>query len=103
MVFRTDISQKFPLGAPESTLAQMAFSSNEYALKVQRLEKIQAQTSAQKLPEWLSYGYFGKITQNPHFQKKCKRETKRSFSKIAQTVALASMGQQHSGANVIIL
>ena len=46
---------------------------------------------------------FWKVTQNLHFQKKCKGETKRSFSKIAQKVALASKGQKHSGANVIIL
>ena len=48
------------------------------------------------MPEWQSYGNFRKVTQNPHFQKKYKGETKRSFSKIAQKVALASMGQQHS-------
>ena len=70
---------------------------------MQRLEKILAQKTAPKVPEWPSYGNFRKVTQNPHFQKKCKGETKRSFSKIAQKVALASMGQQHSGANVIIL
>ena len=55
------------------------------------------------MPEWPSYGNFQKVTQNPNFQKKCKGETKRSFSKIAQKVALASMGQQQSFANVIIL
>ena len=33
-------SRKLPLGAPESTLPQMALYSNKYALKVQRLEKI---------------------------------------------------------------
>ena len=54
------------------------------------------------MPEWTSYGNFRKITQNLHFQKKCKGETERSFSKIAQKVALASMDQQHSGANGII-
>ena len=62
-----------------------------------------AQTAAQKGPEWRGYGNFLKVTQNLHFQKKCKGETKRSFSKIAQKVALASKDQQHSGANVIIL
>ena len=55
------------------------------------------------MPEWPSYGNFRKVTQNPHFQKKCKGDTKRSFLKIAHKVALASMGQQHSGGNVIIL
>ena len=44
------------------------------------------------MPEWPSYVNFRKVTQNPHFQKKCNKETKRSFSNIAQKEALASMG-----------
>ena len=63
---------------------------------------ILALTTAPKVPEWQSYGNFWKVTQNPHFLKKCKGETKKNFSKIAQKEALASKGQQHSGANVII-
>ena len=55
------------------------------------------------MPEWPSYGNLSKVTQNPHFLKKCKGGTKGNFSKIAQKVALASMGQHHSGANGIIL
>ena len=66
----------------------MALSSNYYALKVQRLEKILAQTAALKVPEWPNYGHFRKVTQNPHFLKKCKRGTKGNLSKIAQKVAL---------------
>ena len=62
-----------------------------------------AQTIAPKVSEWASYDNYRKVTQNLHFQKKCKGEAKRSFSKIAQKVALASKGKQHSGANVIIL
>ena len=81
----------------------MVLSFNLYPLELKRLENILAQTAAPKVPEWQSYGNFRKVTQNLHFQKKCKGETKRSFSKIAQKVALASKGQQHSGANVIIL
>ena len=60
------------LKRPKSTLAQMALSSNQYALKVQRLEKIQAQTAAQKTPELPSYGNFCMVTKNPHFLKKFK-------------------------------
>ena len=48
---------------------------------MQRLEKILAQTAATKVPEWPSYGNFRKVTQNLHFQKKCKGEIKRSFFK----------------------
>ena len=64
---------------------------------------ILALTTAPKVPEWQSYGNFWMVTQNPNFLKKCKGETKKNFSKIAQKEALASNGQQHSGANVIIL
>ena len=70
-------------------MAQMTLSSNKYALKVQGLEKILAQKAALKVPKWRSYGNFEKVTQNPHFLKKCKGGTKGNFSKIAQKVALA--------------
>ena len=61
----------------------MALSFNLFALKLQRLENILVQTAALKVPEWPSYGSFRKVTQNPHFLKKCKRGTKGNFSKIA--------------------
>ena len=67
----------------------MALSFNLYALKLERLENSLVQTAALQVPEWPSYGNFGKVTQKPHFLKKCKRETKGNFSKIAQKVALA--------------
>ena len=38
--------------------------------------------AAPKVPESPSYGNFGKVTQNPHFLKKCKGATKGNFSKI---------------------
>ena len=81
----------------------MAFFSNLYALKGQGLEKILAQTAALKVPEWPSYGNSRKVTENPHFLKKCKGGTKGNFSKIAQKDALAEKAQKHSGANGIIL
>ena len=67
----------------------MALSSNLYAFKVQTLENILAQTAALKVPEWPSYGNFCKVTQNPHFLKKCKGGTEGTFSKIAQESAIA--------------
>ena len=42
----------------------------------------------QRVPEWPSYNNFRKVTQNPHFLKKCKGGTKENFSKIAQKTAL---------------
>ena len=62
-------------------------SSNYYALKEQRLEKILAQTAVLKVPNWPSYGNSSKVTQNPHFLKKCKGRTTGNFLKIAQKVA----------------
>ena len=70
---------------------------------MQRREKILAQTAALKVPEWLGYGNFRKVIQNPHFLKKCKRGTKRNFLKIAQKVALVWKAKKHFGANGIIL
>ena len=55
------------------------------------------------MPEWPGYGNFCKVTQNPHFLKKCKRGTKGNVSKIAQKDALAEKAQKHCGANGIIL
>ena len=70
---------------------------------MQRLQKILAQKAVPKGPEWPSYGNLGKVTQNPHFLKKCKGGTKGNFSKIAQKDALAEKAQKHCGANGIIL
>ena len=81
----------------------MALSSYKYAHIAPRLEKILAQNSAPKVPEWQKYGNFGKVTQNPHFLKKYKEETKRNVSKIAQRGALAWKAQKHSSTNGIIL
>ena len=81
----------------------MALSSNLYALKDQRLGKILAQKADPKVPEWLSYGNSRKVTQKPHFVKKCKGGTKGNFSKIAQKVALVWKAQMHSGGTGIML
>ena len=40
----------------------MALSSNYYALKLQRLDKIVAQKAAKKVAECQSYGNFRKVT-----------------------------------------
>ena len=53
------------------------------------MEKILAQKAVPKRPEWPSYGNVGKVTQNPHFLKKCKGGTKENFLKMGQKVALA--------------
>ena len=81
----------------------MALSFSLNALNVQRLEKILAQKAAPKVPERRSYGNFCKVTQKPHFLKKCKGGTKENFPKIAHKVAIVWKAQKHSGANGIIL
>ena len=62
-----------------------------------------AQTAALKAPELPSYGNSRKVTQKPHFLKKCKGGTKGNFLKIAQKDAFAEKAQKHTGANSIIL
>ena len=81
----------------------MALSSNLYAIKVQGLKKILVQKTALKLPESPSYGNFHKVTQNPHFQKKCKGGTKGNFLTTAQKDTLDSKAQKQSGGNGMIL
>ena len=56
---------------------------------MQRLEKILAQKTAPKVPEWPSYGNLSKVTQNRHFLNKYKTGTKENFSEIAKKVALS--------------
>ena len=55
---------------------------------MEKLDKILAQSAAPKVSEWATYGTFHKVTQNPHFLKKCKVGTKENVSKIAEEVAL---------------
>ena len=82
-----EIFQKSPkkmpsLKRPKSTLAQMALSSNQYALKVQRLDKILAHKAAPKVPEWPSYGNFRQVTQTRIFWKSAKRGPREIFQKL---------------------
>ena len=66
---------------------------------MQRLENILVQTAAPKLPECPSDGNFRKVTEKPHFLKKCNRGTKENFLKIAQKHALPEKAQKHTGAS----
>ena len=70
---------------------------------MRRLKNILAQKAVPKLPEWASYGIFRKVTQKPHFLKKCKGGTKGNFSKIAKKVAIDWKAKKYSGANNIIV
>ena len=80
------IAQKdaLPKKAQKHTSAK-GLSSNQYALKVQTLDKILAHKAAPKVPEWPSYGIFRIVTQYPHFLKKYKGGTKEIFKKSPKT------------------
>ena len=72
-------------------------------LKCKDWKRFLGKNTSPKVPEWPGYGNFRKVTQNPHFVKKCKGGTKENFSKIAQKVALVWKAQKHSSRNGIIL
>ena len=80
-IFQKSPKNQASFETAKSALPQMALSSNQYALKVQKRKMILALTTAPKVPEWPSYGNFRKVTQNPHFLKKCEGGTKGNFSK----------------------
>ena len=69
---------------------------------MQRLEKILAQTAAEKLPEEPSYGNFRRVTQKK-IPEKVQKGNKGKFSKIAQKVALVWKAEKNSGAKCILL
>ena len=64
----------------------MALSFNSYALKVPGLKKILAQKAPLKVPEWPSYGNFGKITQTRIFWKSAKGGPTKIFKKSPKTL-----------------
>ena len=84
-----EIFQKSPkkmasLKRPKSALAQMALSSNQYALKVQRLDSILAHKAAPKVPEWPRYGNYRQVTQTRIFSKSAKGGPREIFQKSLQ-------------------
>ena len=79
--FQNSSKKQTSIERPKSTLPQMALSSNQYALTGQRMEKTLAQKAALKVPEWSCYANSRKVTQNPHFLKKCKGATQGKFFK----------------------
>ena len=81
----------------------MALSSNLYALKGQKLEKILGQKSGSKNSRMTKLWQFCQGHPKAAFSEKVKGGTKGNFSKIAQKDALAEKAHKHSGANGIIL
>ena len=64
----------------------MAFSFKSYPIKVKGLKKILAQKAVLEVPEWPSYGNFGKITQTRIFWKSAKGGPTKIFKKSPKTL-----------------
>ena len=67
------------LKGPKALFHKWQFPVISMHLKGKDWKRILAETVVPKLPEWLSYGNFRKVTQNRHFLKKCKGGTKGNF------------------------
>ena len=78
-----------PLKGPKAHLRKWHYPLISMHLKGKDWRRFWGKKAAPKVPEWPSYGNFGKVTQNPHFLKKCEGGTKGTFSKIPQKVAFA--------------
>ena len=91
------------LKGPKAHLCKWHYPLISMHLKGKDWRRVWGKKAAPKVPEWPSYGNFGKVAQNPHFLKKCKGGTKGNFSKIAQKDALPEKAQKQNGANGIIL
>ena len=76
------------LKGPKALLRKWHYSLICMHLNCKDWRRFWGKQAAPKVPEWPSYGNLGKVTQNPHFLKKCKGGTKRNLSKIAQKTAL---------------
>ena len=72
-----------PLKGPKARLHKWHYHLICMHLKGKDWRRFWGKKAAPKVPEWPSYGNFCKVTQNPHFLKKCKGGTKGNFSKIA--------------------
>ena len=77
---------------PKSTLAQMALSSNQYALKGQRLEKILGQKSGSKSARTAKLRQFSQCHPKPAFSEKVQRGHQGKFFKNRPKSSLCLKG-----------
>ena len=68
-----------PLKGPKALLRKWRYSLICMHLNCKDWRRFWGKQEAPKVPEWPSYGNFGKVTQNPHFLKKCKRGDEEKF------------------------
>ena len=80
-IFQTWPKKQPSFERPKSTVAQMASSSNHYALKVQRLDKILAHKAAPKLPQRVKLWQLLEGHPKAAFSKKVQRGDQGKFFK----------------------
>ena len=80
-IFQKSSKKQTSFERPKSTLAQMALSSNQYALKGQRLEKILGQKSGSKTSRMTKLWQFWQGHPKPAFSEKVQRGYQGKFFK----------------------
>ena len=80
-IFQKSSKKQTSFERPKSTLAQMALSSNQYALKMQRLEKTLAQKAASKSARMAKFMQFLQGHPKPPFSEKVQRVDQGKFFK----------------------
>ena len=87
--FKNRPKSSLRLKSPKALCRKWHYPQTTMLLRCKDWRRFWGKKAAPKVPERRSYGNFCKVTQNPHFLKKCKRGPNRDFSKIAQKDALA--------------
>ena len=72
------------LKGPKAHLRKWHYPLVSMHLKGKDWRRFWSKKAAPKVPEWPSYGNFGKVTQNPHFLKKCKGGPRETFQKSSK-------------------
>ena len=80
-IFQKSSKKRPRLKGPKAHLRKWHYPLISMHLKGKDWRRFWGKKAAPKVPEWPSYGSFGKVTQNPHFLKTCKEGTKENFSK----------------------
>ena len=82
--FKKRLKSSPRLKGPKALFHKWHYPLISMHLKGKDWKRFWGKKAAPKVPEWPSYGNFCKVTQNPHFLKKCKGGTKGNFSKSSR-------------------
>ena len=80
-IFQKSSKKRPRLKGPKAHLRKWHNPLISMHLKDQDWRRFWGKKAAPQVPEWPSYGNFGKVAQNPHFLKKCKGGPKEIFQK----------------------